>query len=112
MRPRVGQWPLQAARAARYPDLLFRRRWHGDEVLPGIDVNVLFHAVLPIVKLAVPSAELHQFMVRATLDYGAGLKHEDLIGAFDRGESMRDDEGRAAATQAAQPVTDHRLAFA
>ena len=46
------------------------------------------------------------------LDDLAVLEHEDLVGAADRRQPVRDDERRAALAQAPQAVLDHRLALA
>src|SRR5712692_6378586 len=49
--------------------------------------------------------------MRAALDDAARLDDQNLIGAPDGGETMRDDESSAAAHEVAQPLLNERLGF-
>src|SRR6185436_2121026 len=89
-------------------DLLGLRR----EIFAGIDEPILLEPVLLVVELTVAPVVVEQFLVGAVLDDLAVLEHENLIGAADRGEAMRDDERRPAPSQGAQAVLDHLLALA
>src|SRR5262249_9635745 len=82
------------------------------EVLPGVDEAIPLEPVLLVVELTIPAADPEQLVVRAALDDLAVLEHEDLIGAADRREPVRDDEGGAAGAQRFQAVLNHRLALA
>jgi hypothetical protein len=50
--------------------------------------------------------------VRAALDDAAAVHDQDLVGAADGGQAVRDDEGGAALPQPAEAVADERLALA
>src|SRR5687767_11264948 len=71
----------------------------GREVLARIDESIGFEVVLLVVERSVPAAELEQLRVRAAFDDLAVLEHEDLIGAADRRETMRDHERGTAPAQ-------------
>ena len=59
---------------------------------------------------AVTSAEGQQLLMGATLDDFAVLEDEDLIGAADCRQAVRDDKCGAAMAQRVQAVLDERLA--
>ena len=65
-----------------------------------------------VVELPVAPVERQQLVVRAALDDLAVLEHQDLVGAADRRQPVRDDERRPALPQRAQAVLDQRLALA
>src|SRR6185436_6098988 len=69
------------------------------KVLARIDERVLLRAILLFIELAIASAELNELAMRAALDNLAALEHQDLIGALDRRQAVRDDERRAAAAE-------------
>ena len=64
---------------------------------PGLMKRSVSKLVLLVVERAVAAAEREQLGVRAALDDLAVLEHEDLIGAADRRQPVRDDERRPAA---------------
>ena len=66
---------------------------------PGLMNRSRSKLVLLVVELPVASAEREQLVVRAALDDLAVLEHEDLVGAADRRQPVRDDERRAAVAQ-------------
>ena len=82
------------------------------EVLAGVDEAVLLEAVLLVVELPVAAVQREQLVVRAALDDLAVLEHQNLIGAPDRRQPVRDDERRAPLPQRPQAVLDQRLALA
>src|SRR5262249_23127623 len=82
------------------------------ETLPGFGKRVFPRAILLLIQLPVPAADRQQLAMRAALDDLAILQHQDLIGAFDRRQPVRDDERRAAAAQRTQAVADHRFTLA
>src|SRR6185503_18326706 len=73
---------------------------------------VLFEAVLLVVELTVAAAPDEQRFVRPALDDLPVLEHQDLVGAPDRRQPVRDDERRASLAQRLQAVLNHRLALA
>ena len=73
-----------------------RRRRFGREVFAGIDEPIALEVVLLVVELAVAAVQRQQRLVRAALDDLAAFEDEDLIGAANRGQPVRDDERRAA----------------
>ena len=54
----------------------------------------------------------HQVLVRPALDDLAAFEHQDLVGAADGRQPVRDDERRAALPQRLQAVLNQRLALA
>ncbi len=81
-------------------------------ILSRIDEAVGFELVLLVVQHAVAAAERHELLVRSSLDDFAVLEHEDLVGAADRGQPVRDDERRPPLAERAQAVLDLGFAFA
>ena len=79
---------------------------------PGIDEAVALEVVLLVVELPVAAAAREQLVVRAALDDLAAFEHQNLIGAANRRQPVRDDERRPAVAQRSQAVLDHRLALA
>src|SRR6185437_1145656 len=69
------------------------------EIFAWIDETVRLELVLLVVERPVAAAERDQLGVAAALDDLPAFQHEDLIGAADRREAMRDDEGRAPMAQ-------------
>src|ERR1700675_2360658 len=53
--------------------------------------------------------ERHEFLMRAVLDDPAVLEHADTIGVADRGEPMRDQDGRAVSRRGEQAIEDLRF---
>src|SRR5881397_1716407 len=83
-----------------------RRVWLGGEVFTRVHEHVLLEPVLLVVQLAVPAVFGQELGVGATLDDLAALEHEDLVGATDRRQAVRDDEGRTPPPQRPQAVLD------
>src|SRR4026209_1340911 len=81
-------------------------------VLAGVDEAVGLELVLFIVHLAVTSITSEQLVVLSPLDDLAVLHDQDLIGAADRRQAVRDHERGAAAAELLQAVLDHLLALA
>src|ERR1051325_11077982 len=100
---------LNRVRHARRDLRLLRLR---REVLARVDEAIALELVLLVVELPVAPIQVQQLRVRAALDDLAGFEHENLIGAADGREPMRDDERRAARPQPAQAVLNHLLALA
>src|SRR5690606_1216423 len=71
-------------------------------VFSGINKQVLFKAVLLIVKLLVTAALSNKLLVRTALDDLATLNHQDLIGTANGRQPVGDNKGRAAAPKAIQ----------
>src|SRR5262249_58233055 len=88
-----------------------RRRFRR-EVFAGIDEAVALESILLVVELAISAGSGKQLFVRSALDDLTGFEHENLIGALNRRQPVRDDERRAAATQRFEAVLNHRFAFA
>src|SRR5207249_9987715 len=63
---------------------------NGSKVFPGIDVRIPLCPVLLLVELAVPPGARDQLAMRAALHDLAVLEDEDLVGALDRRETVRD----------------------
>src|SRR5205085_5219737 len=82
------------------------------EVLAGVDVGIFLGAVLLLIQLPISAAEPDQLPVCAALDDLAALEHQDLIGALDRRQPVRDDERRSPVAQGAEAIADQRLALA
>src|SRR5436190_1652402 len=59
----------------------------------------------------VPAAEREQFFVSAALDDDSTLENQDLVGASNRAQAMRDDKCRAAVHQGAETFLDQSLTF-
>src|SRR4051812_15597898 len=62
-----------------------------------------------LVQAPVVAAGRQQLLVRALLDDPAVLEHDDLAGALDRGQPVRDHDRGAAGQQAPQAVLDPAL---
>src|SRR5207245_4382434 len=84
----------------------------GGEVLAGVDEAIRFELVLFVVERAVAAAECDELGVRAALDDLSLLEHENLIGAANGRQPVRDDERRPALPQRSQSVLDERYALA
>src|ERR1043165_9295802 len=82
------------------------------EVLAGVDETIALEAVLLVIELTVAPGLDEELLVRSAFDDLAGFSHENLIGAPDRRQPVRDHERRAASTQRFEPVLDERLALA
>src|SRR5437764_10665410 len=95
--------PLQIGQARRHALAQGTGR-RGRKIFAGVDEPVALELVLLVVELLVPTVSREQFLVRATFDYAAAFQHKNLVGAADRGETVRDDEGRAPAPKPAQPI--------
>src|SRR5208282_5566316 len=67
------------------------------------------HAVLARVEVPVAAARRQQFLVPAAFDDAPALDYENLVGAADGGEPVRDDERGAPAHQVAEALLDERL---
>ena len=65
------------------------------EVLARIDEPIALEPVLLVVQLPVPASLVEQLVVRAALDDLAVLEHQNLVGAADGRQPVRDDERRA-----------------
>src|ERR1041385_726117 len=82
------------------------------EVFAGIDEAVPLQLELLVVELAIPPAHREQLAMGAALDDFPALQHQDLIGAHDGGEPVRNDEGGAPRAQRAEAVLDQPLTLA
>src|SRR6185503_10962729 len=102
--------PLQ--RPAPAPPRQLDRLRHREEILARVDELVGLEVVLAVVELFVAAVGGEELRVRAALDDLAVFEDQDLVRAADGGETVRDDEGRAAAAKCAQAVLDFRLALA
>src|ERR1700759_2295554 len=98
---------LQSRDAPRHAVLKGLRRG-GREIFAGVDELVALELVLLIVELLVLPGWGGQFVVLAALDDLARFEHENLVGASDGREAVRDDERRSTATQATQAVLNQR----
>src|SRR5690349_11731725 len=67
----------------------------GREILARVDVAVGLDPVLAVVELPVAAAEREELRLGAPLHDLATLEHEDLVGARDGREPVRDHERRA-----------------
>src|SRR5690242_13032541 len=74
------------------------------EVFAGINKLVALKLVLLVIELPVTPVRREQFFVSAALDDLTVFQHQDLIGAANRGEPVRDHEGGAPAAQLTQSV--------
>src|SRR5581483_5369235 len=61
-------------------------------VLARVSKEIALEAILAIVQLTVATAEREQLVMAAALDHFAVLEDEDLVGALDRRQAVRDDE--------------------
>src|SRR5690606_16735406 len=77
-----------------------RVRFYVRVVFSGINKQVLFKAVLLIIKLLVTAALSDKLLVRSPLDDLAALNHKYLIGTPNGRQPVGDNKGRAAAPQA------------
>src|ERR687897_2833307 len=84
----------------------------GREILSGVHELIALEVVLLVVQLPVAAVQREQLVVRAALDDLSMLEDENLIGAADRGQPVRDHERRPSMAQAAEAVLNHRLALA
>jgi hypothetical protein len=79
---------------------------------PGVDEAIGFEPVLFVIQLAIAAVHRQQLGVRAALDDFARLEHQNLIGAADGGQAMRDDKRRAPGPQPPQTILNHLFALA
>src|SRR5690348_1750877 len=63
-------------------------------------------------QLTIPAIERQQLGMAAAFHDLTGLEHQNLIGAADRRQAMRDHERRPSGSQATETVLNHLLAFA
>src|SRR5207244_11287162 len=82
------------------------------EILARIDEAIFLESILFVVELPVPAALDEQLLVRAALDDFALLEHQNLVGALNGRQPVRDDEGRSSLPQRSQAVLTERLALA
>src|ERR1700682_4081633 len=75
----------------------------------GRQEEVHFDAMLPGVEVPIAAPQSVKTLACAAFDDASGLDHQDLIGAPDGGEAVRDYEGRAALHQVAEAFLDERL---
>jgi hypothetical protein len=68
-------------------------------VFTWIYEKVVLETVLSVVELAIAPAKRDQLGMRAALDDLATLDNENLVGAFDGREAMRNDECRSPSSQ-------------
>jgi hypothetical protein len=79
------------------------------ELLTGVHETVRLDPVLPVVEPAVEATLSHQLGVGAPLHDPSLVQDQDLVGAPDGGESVRDHEGGATTAERVDPVADHGL---
>src|SRR5919107_525803 len=86
-------WPetVAAARGGLLAAPAGERAEDGSPPVGRRDLRVAGH-VLELDHVAVAAAAGHQLGVRAGLDDGAGVEHEDAVGPADRAEAVGDDE--------------------
>src|SRR2546430_9480709 len=84
-------------RHRRQRDAFLRRL--GGEILAGIDEAIALEIVLFIVELFVPAVGDEQLLMRAVFDNLAAFEYQNLIGAPNRRQTVRDHERRPAAPQ-------------
>ena len=77
----------------------------------GSQKQVRFDAVLLGVEVVVAAAGRVEFLVGPALDDAAGFDHQDLIGAADGREPVRDDERGAALHQVSEAFIQQGLAW-
>src|SRR5207244_5135313 len=77
----------------------------------GRQEEIGLDGVLFGVEVVVAAALRIEAFVRAALDDAAGLHDEDLLGAADGGEAVRNNKRGAAAHQVAQAFLNQRLGF-
>src|ERR1041385_2711873 len=96
--PGLGRRSLESRRRSygRNGDSLFRLR---SKILAGIDEAIALEIVLLIVELFVPAVGDEQLLMRAVFDNLAAFEHQNLIGAPNRRQPVRDHERRPAAPQ-------------
>src|SRR5450631_3211772 len=80
--------------------------------LAGVQEQVGFEPVLPVVEVRVAPAAGEQLLMAAALDDTAPLDDEDRVGATYGRESVRDDERRAPLHELREALLDERLALA
>src|SRR4029078_12341414 len=82
------------------------------KIFAGIDELVALKLVLLVIELFVPAFSREQLLVGAPFDDLTAFEDQDLVGAPDRGEPVRDDEGRASPPQRSQSVLNQSFALA
>src|SRR5688572_8203835 len=90
----------------------FGARRFGREVLARIDETIVLEVVLLVVQLLVPAAEANQLGMRSAFDDLAVLEDENLIGAANRRQPMRDHKCGTPLPERPEPVLNERLALA
>src|SRR6266487_3997609 len=97
--------------AARWRNRRYRHRLLlRSKVFSRIDEPILLEIVLLVVELAIPSIGLEQRFVRAALHNLPALEHQNLIGAANRRQPVRNYERGPSPAQRPQPVLN--LGFA
>src|SRR5271165_6319411 len=109
--PKIGTW---GTRCCGYPKELLQVGLFGffDHItFPWREEEVCFEAVLAGVEVEVASAEGIQRLVCTAFDDVSAFDDEDLIGAADGREAVRDHEGGAALHEEAESFLDHGFGF-
>src|SRR5208282_3849587 len=73
--------------------------------------EIRFEAVLLRVEIVIAAAGGKERLVRAALDDASRFDDENLVGAADRRESMRNHKSCPPAHEIAEPLLDQRLGF-
>ena len=77
-----------------------------------LDRSTLAVGELGAVQVGVAPTERQQLSVRARLHDATAVDHQDLVGAADGGQPVRDDQRRAAGQRGVQRVLDGDLGLA
>src|ERR1700674_95843 len=79
--------------------------------LPRCEKQIAFQTMLLGVQLEVTSAQRIELFVSAAFDNLSLLDHQNLIGAPNGRQAVRDHKGRAALHQVGEPLLNHLLGF-
>src|ERR1700686_4780951 len=79
--------------------------------LPRCKKQIAFQTMLLGVQLEVTSAQRIELFVSAAFDNLSLLDHQNLIGAPNSRQAVRDHKGRAALHQVGEPLLNHLLGF-
>src|SRR6185437_1195519 len=77
----------------------------------GCEEKVRLQAVLAGIEIPVAAVRGVKFVMRTALDNSSFFDHENLIGASNGRQPMRNDESSAAAHQVRETFLNHRFAF-
>src|SRR6185437_17018610 len=81
-------------------------------ILAGVHEPVDLESILLVVELTIAAARREELVLRPALHDAPFLEHQDLVGARDGGQPVRDHERGAPAAEAAQAIANERFALA